>query len=297
MASDKIFFWVPSFPKSGNTWLRLILCGLFFTEDGNIKNLKLLNKIPSYDNLDNFQFIKNISLKDYNEIFNEKEYNEASILAYSKYWIESQKRTKINNGIFGMFKTHNARIKINNYYYTNSLTTAGFIYISRDPRDIAVSYSHHINKNFDYTINFILNGQIMEKQKINNKMPEITLNWKDHYLSWKNFSMEVPSLFIKYEDMIEDIEKEINKIIDFFFGSFNIEINNKKNRINNIIASTKFEKLKKIEDNENFSEKSENSNFFRKGFKNQWISELSKEQINKINKAFLIEMKKLGYIN
>ena len=140
----------------------------------------------------------------------------------------------------------NSRVKINNHYYTDSSTTAGFIYIYRDPRDIAVSYSNHINKNIDQTIDYILNGQIMEKQKINNKMPEITLNWQNHYLSWKKFSTEVPSLFIKYEDMLLSLEKEIGKIIEFFSDNFNIKVANKDNIISNIIASTKFEKLQAI---------------------------------------------------
>ena len=50
-------------------------------------------------------------------LFNNKEYNEESLLAYSKYWIEAQKRKKILNGNFGFFKTHNARVKINSNYY------------------------------------------------------------------------------------------------------------------------------------------------------------------------------------
>ena len=297
METDKKIFWISSFPKSGNTWLRLILTGIFFTEDGKIEDFKLLNRVPSHDILDNFNFVKNISLDDYDKIFNCKEYNEDSILAYSKYWIESQKRINLIQGNFGIFKTHNARVKINNHYYTDHSTSAGFIYVCRDPRDIAVSYSKHINKNIDETIDYILNGQIMEKQKTNNKMPEITLNWKNHYLSWKKFSTEVPNLFIKYEDMLLNPEKEIVKIIDFFIDNFNIEVNNKTQKISNIISSTNFEKLKNLESEKGFLEKSENSQFFRKGLRNQWKEELNNEQIDKITKAFFIEMKELGYID
>ena len=182
MINDKKMFWISSYPKSGNTWLRLILCGLFFTEDGNLNNFDLLKKIPGFDSLKNFSFVKEKSLKDYDIIFNGTEYNEESVLTYSKYWIEAQKRISIDKGKFGLFKTHNARVKINNNYYTDSSITLGFIYISRDPRDIVISYSKHINKNIDETIRFLLDGQIMKKEKIGNKMPEIILNWSKNGL-------------------------------------------------------------------------------------------------------------------
>ena len=92
MIDTKRMFWISSYPKSGNTWLRLILCGLFFTEDGNLSDFKLLRKITSFDSLANFNFTKDISLDDFNLIVNGKEYNEESVLTYSKYWIEAQKR-------------------------------------------------------------------------------------------------------------------------------------------------------------------------------------------------------------
>ena len=69
MINQKKIFWITSYPRSGNTWLRLILCGLFFTKDGNLENLDILKKIPKLDSLNNFKFIKEISIKDYNLIF------------------------------------------------------------------------------------------------------------------------------------------------------------------------------------------------------------------------------------
>ena len=54
----KKIFWICSYPKSGNTWLRLILAGLFFTNNGKVDNFNLLNKIPKFDLLENFKFIK-----------------------------------------------------------------------------------------------------------------------------------------------------------------------------------------------------------------------------------------------
>jgi hypothetical protein len=95
MDDYKKIFWISSYPRSGNTWLRLILCGLFFTKDGKIDNLDILKKIPKLDSLNNFEFIKEISINDYNLIFANGEYDEKTLVAYSKYWIEAQKKLRL----------------------------------------------------------------------------------------------------------------------------------------------------------------------------------------------------------
>ena len=268
---------------------------MFFTKDGNISNFNILNKIPKLDTFYNFKFIKDISPNDYKKIFQNKEYNEEATITLSKYWLESQKRIKLNKPGYCFFKTHNARIKYKNYNYTNELTTAGFVYITRDPRDIAISYSKHLNKDLKSTINFLKSNNILGNQQTKNRMPEFIYNWKDHYRSWKNFK-KVPSLFIKYEDLLDDIEKEINNITIFFYKNFNIEIENKNEKIKNIIKSTKFENLKKIEKKRGFLEKSEYSIFFRSGKNNQWEKELSKSQKNLIEESFKKQMIELNYI-
>ena len=268
MTNYKKIFWISSYPRSGNTWLRLILCGLFFTKDGNLENLDILKKIPKFDSLNNFKFIKEISINDYNLIFEDKEYNENTLIAYSKYWIEAQKKININEKDFIFFKTHNARLTLNvtQTPYTNELTTLGFIYISRDPRDVVLSYSKHINKDVNATIDLLNDDKIMGKYKTDNRILEILLSWKDHYRSWKNFT-KVPSLFLKFEDFLDDIEMEINKITNFFYNNFHIDVINKNEKIKNIIKSTSFENLKKNERENGFFEKSEFSNFFRNGKK------------------------------
>ena len=135
----------------------------------------------------------------------------------------------------------------------------------------------------------------MGKYKTNNRMLEILLSWKDHYRSWKNFT-KVPSLFLKFEDLLDDIEMEINKITNFFYKNFHIEIINKNEKIKNIIKSTNFDNLKNMENKNSFSEKSEFSNFFRIGKTKQWENELNQDQKNLIEQSFKNQMIELGYM-
>ena len=297
--NNKIF-WITSYPKSGNTWLRLIICGLFFTKNGNLNNLKILNKIPKFDEFENFKFIKKISASDFDKIFKKKLYDEEAQSKLSKYWVEAQKKIIIKKNKYNFFKTHNARIRFNDYFYTNEITTLGFIYITRDPRDVVISYSKYLDKSLDYATNFITNNNLMGNQNTLSRMPEFIYNWKDHYLSWKNFK-KVPGLFLRYEDLLNNTEYEINKIIDFFYLNYNIRINNKLEKINNIIQSTNFKKLQEIENNIGFYEapnyglKNERS-FFRAGKINQWKNKLSKDQKSLIKEKFKKQMTELKYL-
>ena len=158
-------FWLTSYPKSGNTWLRLIIGGLFFTDSGKIENFEVLKKIPKIDILSNFKFVRDISVQDYKIIFADKKFDEKMFLTYFKYSIEAQKKIDLNGGNFGFFKTHNARVKINDIFYTNENTSHGFIYISRDPRDIIISYSKYLDQQYDETIDFLMNGQLRNPKK------------------------------------------------------------------------------------------------------------------------------------
>ena len=124
-------------------------------------------------------------------------------------------------------------------------------------------------------------------------MPEMTLNWGEHYLSWKTFS-EVPSLFIRYEDLLKDIEFEIKKILNFFNKNFNIKIKNEKLKIKNAIKSTNFQKLKEKEAKEGFYKSY--SSFFREGKNKQWLQKLNQHQKNILEKKFNKQLNELKYL-
>ena len=289
-------FWLSSYPKSGNTWLRLIIGGLFFTENGKIENFEVLKKIPKIDIRRNFQFIKDVSLEDYKIIFSNKVFDEKMFLTYFNYSIEAQKNINLNGGNFGFFKTHNARVKMNEKFYTDESTTLGFIYVSRDPRDILISYSKYLGQTQDDTIDFMINGQLRNSKQIGENFPEILLNWQDHYQSWKKFQ-KVPSLFLKFENLKENPDEEIFKIINFIKKYFNIEISNRDHKIKNIIETTNFNKLKQIELAGSFPENKENNSiFFRKGSIDQWKNNLTNDQIEIILTKFKSTMRELDYI-
>ena len=277
--------WIASYPKSGNTWVRALLSSLIFTQDG-IFNLNLLRKINQFPSRKFFKDFTN----DYNNI------NEIK-----KYWISAQEKINSDKKL-RLFKTHHANFKIDNYDFTNKENTLGTIYIVRDPRNIVSSLKHHYSMDSERVKNFITSasgiGAYNEKDK-NKESNIVTLlgSWRDHYNSWKNTSN---LLLIKYEDLISNINKELIKIINFTqkFGTYTVN----EEKINNLIKSTSFINLKKLEKKQGFADAMTDKNnkkkeFFYLGEKNKWEVLLDNKTKSVIEKKFKNEMVELGYLN
>ena len=277
----KNLLWVASYPKSGNTWMRAILTSLFYSDDG-IFDFKLLPKIDQFEKLQYFDFVKNINIEEY------KKLNELPTI--SKYWVEAQKRIESKELIF--FKTHSCNYSHNNLNYTNQIKTRGGIYIIRDPRDVAVSYSKFIGESIDMTIDYML-GESRQIWNQNKSVGIILSRWDYHVASWLN--LKAPIIFIRYEDLLDKTEKVLNELINFLTGELKIKVYVNQKKIDNIIQSTSFNLLKQKEEKEGFREASKSSAFFRKGKSMQWKNDLNENQISKIEENFNEAMKKFNY--
>jgi len=277
----KNLLWVASYPKSGNTWMRAILTSLFYSDDG-IFDFKLLSKIDQFEKLQYFDFVKDINIEDYKKL--------GELPTISKYWAEAQNRIESKKLIF--FKTHSCNYNHNNLNYTNQLKTRGGIYIIRDPRDVAVSYSKFIGESIDMTIDYML-GESRQIWNQNKSLGIILSRWDYHVASWLN--LKAPIIFIRYEDLLDKTEKILNELINFLTEELKIKFDVNQKKIDNIIQSTSFNLLKQKEEKEGFREASKSSAFFRKGKSMQWKNDLNENQISKIEENFNEAMKKFNY--
>ena len=106
-------------------------------------------------------------------------------------------------------------------------------------------------------------------------------------------------LLIKYENLISNSFEEFKKIKTFIEDLLKINISMEK--FQNAINSTSFDKLKKMEDQNEFFENSigkdnKKTTFFRLGKDNNWEDLLDKNLAKIIEKKFFQEMKELKYI-
>lgn len=282
MNKTKNLIWVASYPKSGNTWMRSLLTALIYTNDG-LFNFDLLPKIDQFEKKSNFSFVKNIEPSDFDNL------DKMPII--SKYWHEAQECLNYSDLIF--LKTHSSNYNYKNLKYANLNKTRGCIYLVRDPRDVAISYSKFMGCSIDETIEYMLgpSRQIWNQEKT---VGIIISRWDYHIASWLN--LDTPKIFIRYEDLLHNTKKVLKELIEFIQGPLKIKIELNDDKIENIVTTTSFELLKNKENKDGFKEASKNAPFFRKGKSMQWKQMLTYDQIEKIESNLGKYMKKFNYI-
>ena len=276
-----MIIWIASYPKSGNTWVRSLLSAYLYSEDGNFEMDKLAS-IRQFPRTVHFEGLTN---------------DTGNIHEIKKYWVAAQEKINLNNKVI-FFKTHNANIKIDNYPFTNKKNTLATIYVVRDPRNVVNSLSNHYSLSLNKAKEFMLRPSVIRETHVQDKGTLSPLGtWADNYISWTHHNSNL--LLIKYEDLMTNAKDEITKIINFLKPHIKFNFDEKK--INNIIESTKFDNLKKMEKDGRFNEYNDveeeyKFNFFNLGPKNKWQNNLDTSIKDEIEKKFSDLMKKLGYL-
>ena len=267
-----MIIWISSYPKSGNTWVRLFLESYF----SKIKNNFRFGGFPE---LEDFEKL-NIDYTNLNNII--------------KNWKTLQEIRNLD-GRTNILKTHNALCTIGNYSFTDKNNTLGAIYLVRDPRDVVVSYANHLGLSYDEVITTMLNSHASGIKKFNDKEFDIEImgRWADNYNSWKDYKGR-DFLIIRYEDLVAKKTTEFLKILNYLKNLSNIDVN--IDQMNKSIKDTSFEKLKKEEELYGFDQATGNGPFFRKGIVGDWKEKLKKEQVKKIEESFFKEMRELKYL-
>ena len=282
--------WLASYPKSGNTYLRALLASYFFTQDGNF-NFEILKNIKYFPHANLFKSY-NINIEDENEVI--KNYIQVQENINKKY-----KKTAL------FVKTHSSLEAINNYHFTNLKNSIGVIYVVRDPRNIVKSYSNHYQCSLEKSSEDMLsriNLKGMEHyDKFVNKVFTHVGSWANNYNSWKEFKKYKKYLLIKYEDLVSNPEKIFLDVLNFLSEITRSKIKIDKVKLNNVIISTKFDKLKNLEEKHGFIEALKDKNgrkltFFKYGSKNNWKETLPEEIRKKLEHSFQIELEELGYL-
>jgi len=277
-----MIIWLASYPKSGNTWVRLFLNSLILApnETININDIKL-GQFPVR------KYFKDIT----NNIDDVKEFIQNCNYAQSKINLDNKIK---------FFKTHNAFWKIGQDYFSNDENTKGIIHIVRDPRNVITSIKNHYGyESYEEALNFMKHENNIIGVKGSTKeedLPTPISSWKLHYNSWKNpINLKSKYILIKYENLLDNPFSEFTKITKFIEKISEMKF--KEKNILKSIEDTKFENLQKQEEKEGFKEAPKNNNkFFYLGPKNNWQGLLDKNIKDDIETSFKNEMKDLGYL-
>ena len=224
-----MIIWLASYPKSGNTWVRIFLSSLFSTNnDVNINNL-MIKQFPlryNFENLTN-------NVNDVNE--------------FVKNSIHAQTKINIDNKV-KILKTHNAYWRSGDYYFTDTSNTLGCIYIVRDPRNVFTSIKNHFSYDDQKAMEMILDKKsyIMAKDGGGFASYSYVSSWAQNYVSWLNYN-KIRRLFVRYEDLLENKYETFRDIIVFINTLTNRIEGVNKSKLQNAIETTNFNILKSKE--------------------------------------------------
>ncbi len=273
------FYWLASYPKSGNTWLRIFLQSLI--AGGKEVNLNALDLVSSVGSREHFDRILDIASSDLTD-------DEIARARPAQYAIESfEAKTPL------LRKVHDAwGLTPDGKPLFPPELTLGAIYIVRDPRDVAVSYAHHMSWTVDRTIAFMANPSAviaLSKRRIALQLPQHLSSWSRHVESWLDAPVRLHLL--KYEDMLADPVASFGGIARFLGYDLTPA------EVEAAIDATRFERLRAAEEKDGFIERMTGAErFFRRGIAGGWRDTLSSEQAARIEADHRSMMCKLGYL-
>ncbi len=271
-------FWLASYPKSGNTWLRAFVATLQTGEPPDINRLGQQVGIAVH----RWAFDEALGLEAV-DLSVEQEANLRP-RAYEIWAAEAER--------FRYCQAHDA------YHLTPAGeplfpagATRGAVYVVRDPRAVAVSLSHYNGCPIETEIARMAdpNATFSESEDhLHQLLVQRLQTWSSHVDSW--LGAPFPLHVVRYEDMKTAPHAAFGAIARF------LELPHDPARIAFAVAAASFSRLQAQERTFDFVERPRHAAaFFREGRSDGWRRELSKEQAARIVAAHGKVMQRLGY--
>ena len=265
--------WLASYPKSGSTWVRLLLQGYWFNTV-DINNLISATgdlKLCHYQNVTG----KSVDKLEPAEIICLR---AAALMQIIETW---PLRPLV-------VKTHFANLYFDEMPVIPFRMTKRAFYIVRDPRDVAISYANH----FGCDIDFAIDSMVDDTKSIgdpDSHFKHVLTSWSGHVDSWLS-DKPYPVHLIRYEKLQENPGEVLGNILD------KMELDPDPERIARAVELTEFSKMKAQEEKDGFKEAPKERTFFREGKTGNWKDVLTDIQAARINQHHSVLMKKLGYV-
>ncbi len=270
--------WIASYPKSGSTWVRAFLHNYFRKRDSPY-DINALGDLSTGE--------AGASL-----------YRKHDPRPASQYSIADVQRMRplVHRDLTAIFpdlvfvKTHNAQLIVGGIPLITPEVTAGAIYIVRDPRDIAISFSHHLNRSLDETIEFMADPGAATGGD-DRKVYERLSTWSVHVHYWTRHAN--PRLHVMhYEAMVKDPATAFGAMLAF------LGEDPPRERFDRALNFSAFDRLREQEQAHGFVEQPAISRgaFFRAGRPGEWRSTLTPSQQSRIESDHAVEMRRFGYL-
>ena len=270
--------WIASYPKSGSTWLRAFL-------HNYVRNAEAPHDINSLMELTTGES-------------SAARYRRHDPRPPSQYTIADVQRLRplvhraladAHPGLV-FVKTHNALLVVAGVQTVTKDVTSGAIYLLRDPRDVAISYSRHLDRSIDDTIAIMADVEAATGGT-DEKVYERLSSWSANVHFWTR--RPHPELHVmRYEDMVAAPLQAFGGLIRF------LGADPPEDRLARAVAFSDFAVLRAQEEARGFIEQPARSSgpFFRAGQVGQWKAVLTRAQAARIERDHGEVMRRFGYL-
>ena len=284
--------WLASYPKSGNTWFRLLIANLA-SLDGkpiNINNIPGAGMASARHRFDEVVLIDS-GLLTHDEIDNLRPRAHAAI---ARYEMDALLTPSAAANPVHFMKVHDAYVlnAAGEPLLGGSQGAHGAIVIVRDPRDIVASLANHFDCTIEEAIATMNDDNAMACRKTDRQtshLRERRSSWDANVASWLD-QIDIPVHLVRYEDLLKDGAATLRGALSFA----GLLVNDEK--IKQAVRFSDFLQLQHLERTSGFAEGSrKGTRFFRRGEVGSWRDELTPEQVARIELRHGKMMQRLGY--
>lgn len=284
--------WLASYPKSGNTWFRILLANL----DPALDAPAPINRIDSTDSIASARARFDATLLIDSDLLY---FDEIDALRPRLY------RHLANDEIEDPFdpeSSYPVRFVKTHDGYTQTHTgealmggaeaAAGALLFVRDPRDVAPSLANHHSSSVDQAIEVMADRDFAlcaDRWRLHAQLRQRLCGWGGFAQSWLD-QRDVPVHLVRYEDIHADPVATIRAALDFAGWP------NDDAAIERAVRFAAIEELQRQESEVGFGEKPRKTErFFRRGVAGGWRDELDAAQVARIEQDHAAMMRRLGY--
>ena len=279
------FVWLASYPKSGNTWTRLLLANFLADSEQAVHINHLRKALPGIMLCARGWFDRATGLSSSDFTDDEVEPLRPAAL---------RARAAEAGGGRRFCKVHDA---LHDTAAGEPLfpedVSAGAVCLVRNPLDVAVSWAFHVGgEDFSGSVTRMNDRSCVLGGGCSHQLRQRLLDWSGHVESWR--SAPFPVLAVRYEDLLADAVGQLGRMTRFL----GLEGAADGRRLRRAVAAADFTRLQAQEGEarDGFHERDLRSRrFFRSGRSGDWRRHLSAAQARRVARRHGAAMRACGY--
>jgi aryl sulfotransferase len=271
--------WLASYPKSGNTWLRVLLTNYLrdASEPADINQLFGAPIAGARRRFDEWVGVEGSAL-------------DANVVDRLRPEVYRCLARDADETLF--VKVHDAWVRVDTGEpMFPADVTLGVVYIIRNPLDLAASCAHHWGRPITAAVETLCDGGGSPAGRdLTGQFPQRLGSWGEHVRSWVDDS-GAPLHVVRYEDLSVDPCGSFGGVVKFCGLDYD------EKRVEKAVAFSSFGEMRRQEAAGGFQERSPAApgGFFRRGETGSWHDELPVYLAERLAAAHHETMRRFGY--